>query len=252
MKKKVMCNNKGVCTRVGKVFFIDDEEQQEMVCSECGEPLVEVKEDVKEGNEKDDQLKKKKRKVLTIIGIALILIAGAAFGVWKYKGNIVPPKKVYVESISVQDSVLNMNLKDKKQIALTVSPVVHDEAIVWSSSDTLVATVSTGGEIVAKKVGKTTIAATANLSNKNAKIEVTVKDPNGPINLGYGIYTGDRRNGKPHGHGTIRYTTTHQIVSWKDYIASPGDTFEGDFRDGKITGLGYWKRKSDGNIIAIQ
>lgn len=250
---------KGICKNFGECDLADNKEIQEVdktnfVCEECGKPLHPVDGDGGGGGKTSNGGKGKTKLIAGIIA-AVAVLAGAAFGVWKYKGDIfgfVQPKKVYVESISVQDSVLNMNLKDKKQIALTVSPEVHDEAIVWSSSDTLVATVSTGGEIVAKKVGKTTIAATANLSNKNAKIEVTVKDPNGPINLGYGIYTGDRRNGKPHGHGTIRYTTTHQIVSWKDYIASPGDTFEGDFRDGKITGLGYWKRKSDGNIIAIQ
>ncbi len=72
----------------------------------------------------------------------------------------------------------------------------------------------------------------------------------GRINLGYGTYEGYRKNNKPHGHGTIRYTKSHQIVSWKDYVASPGDTFEGEFREGKISGMGYWKH--DGNITAIQ
>jgi hypothetical protein len=95
-------------------------------------------------------------------------------------------------------------------------------------------------------------------SGKSATINVTVtkkeKDGDGngwgKENLGYGIYEGYRKNHKPHGHGTIRYTTTHQIVSWKDFTASPGDTFEGEFREGKITGMGYWKH--NGNVTAIQ
>lgn len=200
--------------------------------------------------------KKKNKWIVPAIITVTIVVLGCAATIWKY-GDVIKsflqptPKPVLVESLSVQDSVLNMKLNDKKLVLLTVTPESNDETIKWSSSDTLIATVSSIGEIIAKKPGKATILATTNLSNKNARIEVTVKDPR-VINLGYGVYTGDVRNGKPHGHGIIRYTSNHQIVSWKDFVASPGDTFEGDFRDGKITGLGYWKRKSDGNIIAIQ
>ncbi len=76
------------------------------------------------------------------------------------------------------------------------------------------------------------------------------KDGYGKVNLGYGTYEGYLRNGKPHGHGTITYTRMHKIVSWRNFEASSGDTFEGEFRDGQITGLGYWRH--DGNVTAIQ
>lgn len=72
----------------------------------------------------------------------------------------------------------------------------------------------------------------------------------GTVDLGYGTYTGDLKNGKPHGYGTITYTKSHKIVSSKDFVASPGDTFEGEFRDGRISGLGYWKH--DGNQTAVK
>ena len=77
-----------------------------------------------------------------------------------------------------------------------------------------------------------------------------VLDGKGTIDLGYGTYHGDLKNGKPHGYGTIIYKERHQIVSSKDFIANPGDTFEGEFRDGRISGLGYWKH--DGNQTAIK
>lgn len=77
-----------------------------------------------------------------------------------------------------------------------------------------------------------------------------VLDGKGTIDLGYGTYHGDLQNGKPHGYGTITYKERHQIVSSKDFIANPGDTFEGEFRDGRISGLGYWKH--DGNQTAIK
>ncbi len=72
----------------------------------------------------------------------------------------------------------------------------------------------------------------------------------GTVNLGYGTYTGDLKNGKPHGYGTITYTKSTKIVSSKDFVASPGDTFEGDFRDGRISGQGYWTH--DGNQTVVK
>lgn len=77
------------------------------------------------------------------------------------------------------------------------------------------------------------------------------KDGYGTVNLGYGIYTGDLKNGVPHGHGTIKYTERHKIVNSKDFIANPGDEFEADFRDGRVSGgIGYWYH--DGNQTAIK
>ena len=80
---------------------------------------------------------------------------------------------------------------------------------------------------------------------------VKVNPGSGTVNLGYGKYEGDLKNGKPHGHGTITYTRSHQIVSSKDFVANPGDKFEGEFRHGRISGsIGYWYH--DGDITAIQ
>ena len=76
------------------------------------------------------------------------------------------------------------------------------------------------------------------------------KNGHGTVNLGYGRYTGDLKNGQPHGHGTITYTQSHKIVNSKDFVASPGDTFEGDFREGRISSIGYWTH--DGNVTAVK
>ena len=68
----------------------------------------------------------------------------------------------------------------------------------------------------------------------------------GTVNLGYGVYTGDLKDGKPHGHGTIKYKKSHKIVSSQEYVANPGDEFEGNFRNGMPSGgLGYWKQNGD-------
>lgn len=80
--------------------------------------------------------------------------------------------------------------------------------------------------------------------------EQKVLNGRGTVDLGYGTYTGDLKNGKPHGYGTITYKQTHKIVASKDFVAKPGDMFEGEFRDGRISGLGYWKH--DGNETAVK
>lgn len=72
----------------------------------------------------------------------------------------------------------------------------------------------------------------------------------GTVYLDYGKYTGDLKNGKPHGYGKITYTTTTKIVNSKDFVANPGDTFEGEFRDGRISGQGYWTH--DGNQTVVK
>lgn len=72
----------------------------------------------------------------------------------------------------------------------------------------------------------------------------------GTVDLGYASYTGDLKNGKPHGYGTLTYKKSQKIVPSKDFVAKPGDTFEGEFRDGKISGLGYWKH--DGNQTVVK
>lgn len=82
------------------------------------------------------------------------------------------------------------------------------------------------------------------------KTSTAVMNGRGTITLPYGSYTGELKNGKPHGYGKITYTVSQKIVPSKDFVANPGDTFEGEFRDGKISGLGYWEH--DGNKTAIK
>lgn len=110
------------------------------------------------------------------------------------------------------------------------------------------------------KADKDSIAAPAPMEPKDTTVKTKpeTQDPPtgkplkyGTVDLGYGIYTGDLKNGTPHGHGTIKYTTRHKIVSSQEFVANPGDEFEGEFRDGRINGgIGYWTH--DGNITAVK
>lgn len=84
-----------------------------------------------------------------------------------------------------------------------------------------------------------------------AKVNQPATQTSGAINLGYGKYKGETKNGKPHGHGVITYTQSHKITASKDFVAQPGDKFEGEFRDGQPSGgIGYWYH--DGDITAVK
>ena len=75
-----------------------------------------------------------------------------------------------------------------------------------------------------------------------------VDRPYGTVRVAYGSYTGDLRNGKPHGHGTVRFSTTYTINS--SIVAHAGDSYEGEFRDGRISGgPGYWSHDGDKKYV---
>ena len=169
--------------------------------------------------------------------------------------DIEEPEAVLVESIGIDAKDLTLPAGQTKQLKANVQPADYEEEITWKSSDVRVATVDEKtGVVKAINEGSANIIAQTSESQKSASVMVTVtpkQNPNyGTVNLGYGTYTGDLKNGKPHGHGTIVYSTSHKIVNSADYYASRGDKFEGDFRDGRISGgMGYWYH--NGDITAI-
>lgn len=93
--------------------------------------------------------------------------------------------------------------------------------------------------------------STATKSTSTPTPKTVASKPSGGINLGYGVYRGETLNGKPHGHGVITFKRTHRLISSKDYIAEPGDKYEGEFRNGQISGgMGYLYH--DGDIIGVK
>ena len=90
---------------------------------------------------------------------------------------VVTPKDVYVTSISLNPSSVNLEVGESKNITATVSPSnATNKGVTWKSNNTLVATVDQNGRITAKGVGNTTVTATANDgSGIVATIDVTVE-----------------------------------------------------------------------------
>ena len=81
MERKGICKNVGICSQVGKVQVITDDDA-EFVCSECGEPLEPYKEE--EGGKKTttggDGPTKPKGKLIGMILGALVVLGGLGYG----------------------------------------------------------------------------------------------------------------------------------------------------------------------------
>lgn len=184
----------------------------------------------------------------------------------KPKGEVITdppggPQPVLVDSMKVDGLTTNtatatLKVGATQQLSATKAPDYSKAPITWVSSDASVATVSATGLVKALKAG--TVSITAQAGDKFATVKVTVNKSTTPppprkggINLGYGVYYGESKNGKPHGYGKIVFKRTHRIISSKDYVANPGDTYEGEFRNGVPSGgMGYWKH--DGDITAVK
>ena len=188
MKKQVKCSNVGVCTRAGKVFVVDDEEQQEMVCPECGEPLEEVKEAVQIPVD-DEESKKKKKRIITIAAVVIGVVA-ICFVVW----SIIGGSSQEISKIKLDKKNITLVVGEKDVIKATVvdkdGKEIKDAKVTykWDVKDEKVASVTQGGEVVALKKGKTSIVVKieGDKKNRHATCQVEVKKKSGIIPGGEG------------------------------------------------------------------
>ena len=163
--------------------------------------------------------------------------------------------------LSVEDGIVTANKEGKGNVRVVLegedgikavceyTVKVKDERVVEpvGVDDTSVESTATGdkGSTEGVKV------ADKNKNKGGGGGSKVVKDGVGRVNLGYGSYYGELKNGVPHGHGTITYTRSTRIVNSKDFQAQRGDKFEGEFRNGKISGgMGYWYH--NGDITAVK
>lgn len=217
-KMKGLCRNEEceLCDQIQEV------EKSNFVCEKCGKPLMPFG-----GGSTADGWLKQHGKQLAVGIIALAVIGG---GVWggmaltsggdktatpKGPGQTLPVDTVKSDSVAVKDTAAVEARQSEPQPQATPQ---------------------------AEKNRQT--------PRQERSVTGSPKNGKGTVDLGYGTYTGDLKNGQPHGYGTITYRQRHKIVSSKDFYANPGDRFEGDFRDGRISGIGYWYH--DGEQTALK
>lgn len=71
------------------------------------------------------------------------------------------------------------------------------------------------------------------------------------VDLGYAVWKGDTKNGKPHGYGTMTYKSDHLVDSRdpEETYAAAGDKMEGEYRNGHWE---YGKLYSHGGALKAQ
>lgn len=282
MLKTGKCVNVPACQKALK-REIQEVDSLNFKCPECGKDLIEVAGTPTGGKDKKEEKgpigpggtrgpKKKsfmqKYGAMIGLGAGVLAIAGGVVAFLGGNGETLPPPPPPVEKIDVTDQV-SLKKGEAEQLTMTVEPLGAEGTFVWKSSNEQVAVVNNQGQVTA--VGKGEAQITVSLADNAAVSDVCAcevteeptatppdngggktppRDGHGKVDLGYGIYVGDLKNGKPHGHGTITYKTARKIVDSKDFVAQPGDEFEGDFRNGRISSLGYWKH--NGNQTAVK
>ncbi len=199
--------------------------RKDFVCEECGSPLREVP--APGGN--------KKKWLFIVGGLAIIAIAVILF--------IIANNSNKVTEEEVQDPTL---IEEPTNLEGVTDSLISTQATTAIDSPAVAEPAP-----VKEEKAKETEAKPAKNDGKE-KSQTTSSATHGTVNLGYGIYTGDLKDGKPHGYGKIKYTKRHKIASSQEYIAEPGDTFEGDFRNGIPSGgTGYWNHGGDMQKITL-
>ena len=86
------------------------------------------------------------------------------------------PTTIVVTDIKINENVTSMKEGESKKLTATVTPNdATDKNITWKSSDESIATVSTTGEVVAKKYGTVDIIATSS-NGKTSTIKINIKE----------------------------------------------------------------------------
>lgn len=86
------------------------------------------------------------------------------------------PSTVAVTSIQINENIESMDEGDSKTLTATITPSnATDKNVTWKSSDDSILSVSTTGEITAKKSGTAEISATTS-NGKTSTIKISVKE----------------------------------------------------------------------------
>ena len=86
------------------------------------------------------------------------------------------PTAIAVIDIKINENVTNMEEGENKKLTTTITPDnATDKNITWKSSDESIATVSTTGEVTAKKYGTVDITATST-NGKTSTIKINIKE----------------------------------------------------------------------------
>lgn len=145
-----------------------------------------------------------------------------------------------VTNVKLNKSTLSLKVGETSVLNASVEPNnATDKSVIWKSSDTSVATVSSTGKITAKKKGTTTITVITNDGGKQAtcKVTITPKETTNYINLDNINQDIDKFNKLRNEYNEI---SSKQMMFDRD---SEGNHIEKYFTDGVANEL--WKQEYD-------
>lgn len=93
-----------------------------------------------------------------------------------------------------------------------------------------------------------TKADSTNTDKKNIQI---VSSKTGTYDLGYGIWEGELKAGKPHGEGRITYKQSYSIGDEAHTTVQSGDVVEGQFENGHWINFPRWRSNSSGEVKTL-
>lgn len=206
-----MALKKGICKNFDNCDLADNKEIQEVdssefICAECGKELYEIQE----------ESKKPKSKLLIIIIAAVVIIGGVVVGIVLSKGDEqLPPVSV---------DIVNEDLPEEDVELSTANEVATAETQTQQET-------ATAGDIIIN----TNTSNNESTPQKSTPVSTeTIK------NLGWAMYDGPMKNGKPHGIGGSLKVTKSYTIDLKDGKGStldvqPGETIENTkFVDGVL------------------
>lgn len=231
---------------------IQEADESNFVCEECGKPLDPVK--TSEAGKKNGVNVDPPRidlKKIAVVGATVLVLGGLGFGAYKFFGSDTPeapqpPTPPGIVSVSVTPAETTDTVGKTVTLTAVTNPV--GSAVVWSSSDEKTATVDGNGLVKLVKAGEVDITCVLNDSVKAISHITSVDKPKtGPatIDVGFGRYTGPTANGQPDGYGgtvTVTRPTYLDLLDGETLTISPGDKIVNcKFRHGKLI-QGYLKR----------
>ena len=263
---------KGKCVNIGKPCSkalercVIEADKTNFVCPECGSKLVPC--DAPPPISWWDRYGK-----VIIGGVVALAAIGGGTAYYLTSSGEEPVQPITHLEIADYDPALWVGTTD----TLTVKPTPADAkaTYIWNSSNENVATVMNGivkvvgeGEttITVKVEGNEEISASATFYAENYEEGPVDEQPKGKgkkedpeptptpvsnkINLGFAIYQGDVKNGKPEGNGTMTFKSQHIIPGSKgDVVAEPGEYVEGTWRNGEVNLVTLHQKNGNKPII---
>lgn len=107
-------------------------------------------------------------------------------------------------------------------------------------------------EIEQEKTGTSIKPTIDDVPVESKKVSSNNKRQLSTINLGYGIWYGSQKNGKPDGKGKLVFSTKHKVDKKSAIIANPGDYFEAVYDNGQLVyGLLFDSEGNKTNTIVL-